>query len=717
MYEEPVQIAIKTEPFMSLDRIAAKIQSIASLTARWCLFAAIAWIVIDYVALGKFSLFIAGDNISVIPYLMAFPARGWAFANWSPFAAAGTDFTATGYTPLVFRWLFALLPGWAAVQVLVVVPIIAAVIGVRVLAMRTLGLGAAAATFAGFAYGVLYFRELFFLTSMLGYLPLTILALGRVLDDKSQFGRWVFLIGIGFLMAHSSFITRLVPWPVATLLVWFLFVDRRRRVVDWVIIILFSAALMASRWQDIVALMAYAPTAAIAEMRTGGTLALELSRAVDAIVGCFTFGNFVPMIFFAGLAWAIATEHPRGASNIAAGAIGLIVLFFVGIAVKVAVVSFLPFMKGYNLTYVLQGFNIFSVLAGAIAFQVLSQKPGIPILVLAAVTLLLVEVNLERKYWYARNWISWGNLYQNTEAPDLAAVAVRLRGREQPARMMSFQMQGNLLNAYGIETIESFHPVTSKRYLDFVYALHGPWRRRPEWQTMVRQTDQTGAMTSIVPATKGGLGWTRAIVASEWRLADYANLNLASLAGVAYIASRDRLVDESLTLVSGPERSWSTLSRREKIMTNLKANFSGKRHVFIYENPAVLPRAFSADTVHVFADGAAVLDAMSGADLETLGRTVFVAASDIATSLKTNAEFGRSTVTMRTYEADRIVLDVTDSERPTLVVVTNSYSPYWHCRVDGAETPIFPADNAFWGIALPAGAKEVVFEYQAPYRF
>ncbi len=52
-----------------------------------------------------------------------------------------------------------------------------------------------------------------------------------------------------------------------------------------------------------------------------------------------------------------------------------------------------------------------------------------------------------------------------------------------------------------------------------------------------------------------------------------------------------------------------------------------------------------------------------------------------------------------------------------MLVVTNSYSPYWEARVDGKPQPVLPVDHAFQGVYLPAGTHVVELAYRAPGRF
>jgi hypothetical protein len=50
--------------------------------------------------------------------------------------------------------------------------------------------------------------------------------------------------------------------------------------------------------------------------------------------------------------------------------------------------------------------------------------------------------------------------------------------------------------------------------------------------------------------------------------------------------------------------------------------------------------------------------------------------------------------------------------RPGILVVSESYSPGWEARVDGVETPIYPADVAFRGILLGPGEHEIELRYR-----
>lgn len=694
-----------------MDRLYNKLQS---LPFKGTFAAAIAFIILEYVALGKYSLFIVGDNISIIPYYLAFFSNNVPFANWTPFATAGTDMVATGYATLIYQWIFALLPPWLAFQVLVIAPILAGIFGIYGLCRQVFDLNKAASAFAACAYAILYFRELFFLSSVPGYLPLTLLTLHYLLDDKKSLKAWMAVIISGFLIAQSSFISRLVPWPVATYVVWFLIVEKRRKPLDWAIIAAFSISILATRWQDIIALLAYAPLSGLSEARGGGTFDVEMQGAIRVAVSSLIGKWGVVAVLLAGFAISFVDKARRPlAMRLLAALATLLALLFVGSLVKVAMVSIFPFLSSFNISYVLQGLSLMAVIAGAMGWQYLRQQTShatalrwLPVLMV----LVLMVVNLDAKFRHAKDWIAWGNFHQNTQSPDLLALGQDIKAQGQPARALSFQMHGSLLNSYGIETVEGYHPMTSKRYLAFWQKMVEPWRTSPGWRES-HGRGEVGALTSILPSTQGGQGWQRTNLSGQWRLADFVNFNMLSMMGVGYVVSRDKLTDGQLTLVSGPEHSWSDLSQKDKILTTLEANFNARRPIYIYRNPAALPRAYTVDAVRSFSSNEKLLAALGEADLETLGHTVFAEILSFPAQL----QLAKPEVLSVRVETDTISVEIAAANKPTVLVISNSFSPFWQCRVDDVDSKLFPANHAFWGIFMPAGTKKATCDYRPPY--
>ena len=506
---------------------------------------------------------------------------------------------------------------------------VAGVLGVYGLCRRNFDLDIAASIFAGFAYGVLFFREIFFLSAVPGYLPLTVLALSHLLDNKSDVRWWLGLAGAGFLIAETSFITRLVPWPVITYAVWFLIVERRRRFSDWAIIILFSAAIMAARWQDITALLAYAPLSVLHEIRSSADLATVMAQFIQSLSNLVSHKHFISgglLVLFGG---AFRVERPAGGIRILFALAAVIVLFLLASLTKVAAASLWPFLSSFNVAYILQGFHLFAVIAGGIGFQFVTRLPGraqhperplirVAAILPAALFAILVAVNVEMKVNHIKAWLSWGNIHQNSQSPDMLKLAADIRARNSPVRAMSFQMHGTLLNSYGIETMAGYHPMVLRRYHEYWSKMTEPWREMEDWKSEFGRLEQ-GAVLSILPFA----GTSRTKGQSQWELGKFVRINMLSLANGGYVVSRDVLTDDRLIKVSGPRRPWNSLSQEEKTLNHLKANFTGKRHHYLYRNPDVLPRAFTVNRMRVLESGSAVLNALSRADIRVLAETVF----------------------------------------------------------------------------------------------
>ena len=280
-------------------------------------------------------------------------------------------------------------------------------------------------------------------------------------------------------------------------------------------------------------------------------------------------------------------------------------------------------------------------------------------------------------------------------------LAEDIRRSGVPTRVASFQMYPNYPNAYGIETAGGYQALTALRYWQF-------WTK-----VMAPGADK-------FPSATGDLDLGRVILSphehrARWDLAELYDANLLSLVNVRYVLSRDRLEAPSLKLLQGPEKPWSTLDVGQKVLSNIVGNFTGRTHLYVYENSDVLPRFFLADRLRVFESGATVLDALAAAGLDDLRRTAFVERAMLPPPLTENVGLSSGTVSLSLYEADRIRLSL-DMKGASVLIGTNSYSPFWRAFVDGVETPLFPADHAFWGIYLPQGAKTVELLYDPPYR-
>ncbi len=708
------------KPYFLMSRIN-------STPAPWLFLAATIWFVLEFVWMGRYSPFIAGDNVSFIPYYLAFTESGLAFGNWTPFPAGGTDFAATGYATAFFRWVFSALPSWAAIQVLIYVPIAAALLGTYGICRKTVKLDKVPSAFAAFAYGSMFFGHLFFLTAPLAYIPAIIYVLGNLLDQKSSGKWWLLTLLAVFLIAQSSVFPRLVPWPGAVIVIWFLILERRCKWSDWIIISLVCIGMMALRAQDFIAIASHIQLSSLPDHRPPGDFKSVMATAFTTVYG-HIFGKYFFSTVLLSLfgVFLYRSRSPIGYRIL--GALGTIVfLLFAASLAKILLSEILPGFNTFNITRIMQGFSLLSIIAGGFAFQYLLQAvPGrggnspVPIwlyrILPLALFLMVIGLNLETKFHHVRDWVTWGNVIQNSRSPDLLALAGKIRSGESPSRAMSFHMHESLLNSYGIETIGGYHPLTSKRYFEFWHELSKPYHTAPDW--VATHGSIRGGMTSILPGTVSFLGDQKTDLSTRWDLDKFVNMNLLSLVDGGFIVSRDKLSGTGIELVSGPDRSWSALSQMEKIKTNIRANFTARRHHYIYRNANVFPRAFSVNTVKVFSSDPEVLGGLGGADLETLKRTLFVNRNSLPASVGDSiSRLKQVKILSQRFQGDQLRIDIQPSDNPSILIVMNSYSPYWQAEVDGVSADMFPANHAFWGVFVPPGSQTVKFSYQPPYAY
>jgi hypothetical protein len=130
--------------------------------------------------------------------------------------------------------------------------------------------------------------------------------------------------------------------------------------------------------------------------------------------------------------------------------------------------------------------------------------------------------------------------------------------------------------------------------------------------------------------------------------------------------------------------------------------------VQIFENRAVLPRAFLVGQVMPVVDRDAALATMQQGSIDP-GAVAIVEAPPAAAVAALRPGPGEAAI--RRYTAGEVVIDVRTAE-PAFLVLTDSYYPGWEATVDGRATAIYATDLAFRGIFVPGGAYQVVFAYR-----
>jgi len=336
-------------------------------------FVGLIWIVLEFIWLGKFSFFIAGDNIYIIPYYLAFTENDLPFSKWTPFPAGGTDFASTGYSTILFRWIFSTFPSWFAIQILICVPIAVALMGTYSLCRKTVELNKISSVFASFVYGSLFFGGIFFVIPATAYIPFIIFSITNILDEKSSLKWWLLTAISVLLISQSSHFPRLVPWPIVIIVVWFLIIDKRSRLYDWGVISLVGFTMIALFWVDFIAIATYVPFSVLPVFRSPADFETVFTSAFDTIYSSISTQFFTPLglltLFFIRL---YRDPTPIGYRILyALGAI--IILLFVFSLCKVLLSQYFLSFNAFNITRIMQGFDLLVVIAGGFGFQYLTQ--------------------------------------------------------------------------------------------------------------------------------------------------------------------------------------------------------------------------------------------------------------------------------------------------------------------------------------------------------
>jgi hypothetical protein len=126
--------------------------------------------------------------------------------------------------------------------------------------------------------------------------------------------------------------------------------------------------------------------------------------------------------------------------------------------------------------------------------------------------------------------------------------------------------------------------------------------------------------------------------------------------------------------------------------------------VKIYDNLAVLPRAFIVHGARVIADDEQALAALGDPAFDPAGEVILAEGKELAAG-------GGHAAEITSYEPERIEVQAR-LDAPGYLVLTDAYYPGWTVEVDGQPAPLLRADLYFRAVALDAGEHQVAFRFQ-----
>jgi hypothetical protein len=132
--------------------------------------------------------------------------------------------------------------------------------------------------------------------------------------------------------------------------------------------------------------------------------------------------------------------------------------------------------------------------------------------------------------------------------------------------------------------------------------------------------------------------------------------------------------------------------------------------VTIYERYDAGPRAFVVHEVVGVADEEEAVVKMGNPELDFTQTAVVQALPDTSCALEP-ADPAQSSATITSYDPERVVIEA-QAPAGGWLVLNDLYYPGWQARVNDQPAVIQPTNFALRGVCIPAGASEVVFEFQ-----
>ena len=211
----------------------------------------------------------------------------------------------------------------------------------------------------------------------------------------------------------------------------------------------------------------------------------------------------------------------------------------------------------------------------------------------------------------------------------------------------------NFSSVYKIQTVEGYDPLFLNRYAELISAIN---RNEP----------------NIEPP----YGFNRIV-----RIENFSG-NIIDLLGIKYVLSLSEMNEEGFVKVF------------EEGTTK------------VYENENVLPRAFFVNNVIVSNSKQETIDLMFGSNYSP-SQTAIVEGEINSRKYKSFGE-----VEIIYYSENKIILKTNiGPEDSGFLVLTDSYYPNWHAKIDGydSESKIYRTDYNFRGLVVPSGERIITF--------
>lgn len=150
--------------------------------------------------------------------------------------------------------------------------------------------------------------------------------------------------------------------------------------------------------------------------------------------------------------------------------------------------------------------------------------------------------------------------------------------------------------------------------------------------------------------------------------------------------------------------------RDEPIPVTLPVAYEDE-HLTIYENKAVLPRAFVVHEIEVIPSGQAILERLVSDDFDPQQTLILEERPPHPIAAKSGLTHDGSWAQVISYLPNEVVVEARASPGGFLFLA-DAYYPGWKAYVDGEEEKVYAADYLFRAVFLPGGEHRIEFRYE-----
>lgn len=400
----------------------------------------------------------------------------------------------------------------------------------------------------------------------------------------------------------------------------------------------------------------------------------------------------------------------------------LLVGLFLGPVLQALVYVFgdqLGFLRGFSMLRFDRVAPLALLAAAAGGLRVLEQHRGPTFGRPMIFTLLLMGAALHTSYgvklehWGAMrgNGQNWRAIFGNAEIEFLAKTVETKKEPWRCATAGAYHLSHPMyLLQYGLETADGYAVLYPNRYQRYWGEVLGPLMAQED--TFRGHFTGWGSRVYLFHSQKPELALTPSVPLAQW-----ANLDLLSLANVRFLVSHKPIQDERLRMLpqvwSEENRdAWAAQPLGDKMQDYLHGENPGSRR-FVYENTNAVSRVFAVPGQSLFETEDELYKTLGTTDLAHLRASVFFLREDLPEDLQKTSS-GPAEVSLLDYHPESVQVEVFSGEG-TWLVMSSLYYPWWKARIDGEPTIVFPAYGAFMAVHVPPGKHRVDWSYTPEY--